>query len=315
MSDNNPQVESPVVTCAPPSPSQFDLVLKDYGNVLKDEAKKAASELETQVTKADTASKALCIERKINEKFSRSIKEYNFLSNCITVYTAQDLEGLTDTFTNVLKPKSTNAKAAFDTAVTSIKTVKQKVAQVSNLAVKLKDAVADSCNSEELKLIRECLSKGGANKKNLEDSVQEFVAYADQIVNQADDAAQAAVKVAGINAFINVDNLATLITGTKADGAKLIADVEANVKDSQKKYDDSRKPLGEALKGLSTASTDKNKAWNYKDAVAGVTKFVDEKNCNGGGCKKLDEISEEAENAYNSSNCGSCGGSDDEAQE
>lgn len=313
MSDNNPQAEVQAVSCVPPSPSQFDLVLKDYGAVLKEESKKASADLDMQITRANTANEAACIERDINEKFARSVKEYNFLSNCVTVYTAQDLEGLTDTFTNVLKPKSNNAKTAFDTAVAAIKTVKQKVAQVSNLAVKLKDAVADSCNSEELKLIRECLSKGGPNKKNLEDSVQEFVNYAEQIVNQADDAAQAAVKVAGINAFINVDNLSALITAAKTDGGKLIADVDTNVKDSQKKYDDSRKPLGEALKALSTVSTEKNRAWNYKDAVAGVTKFVEEKNCNGNGCKKLDEISEEAENAYNSSNCGGCGG--DEVQE
>ena len=314
MSDNKPPVETPVASCSPDTPSQFDLLMKDYGNILKDELQQTSASLEAQVIKASTASQVACVERKINDKYARSASEYNFLSNCITVYTSQDLEGINDTIIKVLVPKSKEVKTAFDAAVALIKTAKQKVGLVNTLAVKLKDAVADSCNSEELKLIRENLSKGGQNKKNLEDSVLEFVNLSDQIVNQVDDVAQAAVKVAGINAFINIDNLAALVATTKTDGGKLIADVEANVKDAQKKYDDSRKPLGEALKGLSAAVTEKNKAWNLKDAVAAISKFVEEKNCQH-GCKKLDEISEEAENAFDSANCGSEGSGEDEGQE
>jgi hypothetical protein len=306
MSDNNPPVERQAAACNPPSPSQFDVLMKEYGNTLKDEIKQTSNDLEAKITLSNTASSVVCTERKINDKFARSVKEYNFLSNCITVLTTQDLDGLVNTYTNVLKPKGAAAKTAFDAAVAAIKTVKQKVGQVSSLSVKLRDAIADSCNSEELKQIRECLSKSGQGKRNIEDSVQEFVQLADQIVNQADDTAQAAVKVAGINAFVNLDNLSALLTTAKTDGGKLIADVEANVKDAQKKYDESRKPLGDALKALSTATTDKYKAWDLKDAVAGISKFVDEKNCNTGGCAKLDDISEEAENAYNSEHCGSC---------
>lgn len=304
MSDYKPPVETPVVQCAPPSPSQFDLLMKDYGVVLKDELQQRSANLEAEVIITNTASQVVCVERRINEKMARAVKEYNFLSNCVTVYTGQDLDGLTETVLQA-QGKYTSVKTTFDTAVAAIKAAKQKVGMVNTLAGKLKDAVADSCNSEELKLIRENLSKGGPGKKNIEDSVQEFVAYAEKIVNQADDVAQAAVKVAGINAFVNIDNLSALIATAKADGGKLITDVENNVKDSQKKYDDSRKPLGEALKNLSKVSTLKNKAWVLKDAVAATSKFVEDKNCNGGGCQKLDDISEEAENAYDSNNCGS----------
>jgi hypothetical protein len=315
MSDYKPPVvETPVVPCSPETPSQFDLLMKDYGNILKDELQQSSASLEAQVIKANTASQVVCVERKISEKYARSVSEYNFLSNCITVYTGQDLDGINDTITKVVVPKSKEVKTAFDDAVAKIKAAKQKLGLVSTLSVKLKDAVADSCNSEELKAIRENLSKGGQGKKNLEDSVLEFVSLSDQIVNQVDDVAQAAVKVAGINGFINVDNLAALVVATKTDGVKLITDVETNVKDAQKKYDDSRKPLGEALKGLSAAVTEKNKAWNLKDAVAAVSKFVEEKNCEH-GCKKLDEISEEAEGAYDSNNCGAEGSGEDEGQE
>lgn len=302
MSDYKPPVETPVVQCVPPSPSQFDLLMKDYGLVLKDELQQKSASLEAEVIKTNTASQVVCVERKINDKFARAVKEYNFLSNCVAVYTGQDLEGLTSTVV-LAQGKFTSVKTSFDAAIAAIKVAKQKAGLVNTLAGKLKDAVADSCNSEELKLIRENLSKGGQGKKNLEDSVQEFVSYAEKIVNQADDVAQAAVKVAGINAFVNVENLVALIATAKADGTAFITDVENNVKGSQKKYDDSRKPLGEALKELSKASTLKNVAWVVKDAVADASKFVEDKNCNGGGCKKLDDISEQAEHAFDCNNC------------
>lgn len=304
MSDYKPPVDNPVVQCAPPSPSQFDLLMKDYGVILKEELQQKSANLEAEVIKTSTASQVVCVERKVNDKYARAVKEYNFLSNCVTVYAGQDLEGLTVGVAQA-QLKYTGVKTSFDLAVAAIKTAKQKAGLVNTLSGKLKDAVADSCNSEELKLIRENLSKGGPGKKSIEDSVQEFVAYAEKIVNQADDVAQAAVKVAAINAFVNIDNLTSLIATAKADGTALITDVESNVKASQKKYDDSRKPLGDALKDLSKASSFKNTAWGVKDAVADAAKFVEDKNCNGGGCKKLDEISEEAENAFDSSNCGS----------
>jgi len=304
MSDFKPPVDTPFLQCSPQSPSQFDLLMKDYGLLLKDELQQTSANLEAEVIKTNTASQVVCVERKVNDKYARAVKEYNFLSNCVTVYTGQDLLGLTSTVT-AASTKYAGIKTSFDAAVSAIKTAKQKVGLVNTLAGKLKDAVADSCNSEELKLIRENLSKGGPGKKSIEDAAQEFVNYAEKIVNQADDVAQAAVKVAGINAFVNVDNLVSLIATAKTDGGKLIADVEANVKDSQKKYDDSRTPLGDALKDLSKASTFKNTAWVVKDAVADAAKFVEEKNCNQGGCKKLDDISEEAESAFDSGNCGS----------
>ncbi|HVI44771.1 MAG TPA: hypothetical protein VM802_07870 [Chitinophaga sp.] len=305
--------ETPQQPCVPGSPSQFELLLKAYGITLADEKQRATADLSLQNTKTETADYALCIERKVNDKYARAVKEYNFLSNCITVYSSQDLDGLTDTVGKVIGQKNKDVKTSLDAAVAAIKAAKGKIGLMDDLAVQLKDAVADSCNSEELKQIRECLAKGGAGKKNIEDSVAEFVTYADQIVDQVDDVAQAAVKVSGINAFINIDSLIALVATAKADGGKLATDVEANVKDSQKKYDDSRKPLGDALKGLSTASTEKYKAANYEDAVIAVSGFVEHVECH--DCRSLDEIAEEAEDTFNSEHCGSCGQHDDEVEE
>lgn len=309
MSDYKPPVEQqPVVQCLPPSPSQFDLLMKEYGVTLQDELQERAANLDAEKILTSTASQVVCVERKVNEKLARAVKEYNFLSNCVTVYTSQDLEGLSETVKQA-QAKHASVKTAFDAAVAAIKLAKQKAGVVNTWADKLKAAVADSCNSEELKQIRENMSKGGPGKKNIEDAVKEFVDYSEKIVDQADDVAQAAVKVAGINAFVNIDNLAALIGTAKTDGGKLIADVAANVTASQKKYEDSRGPLGEALKGLSKADTSQDKAWVLKDAVIATSKFVEDKNCNGGGCQKLEEISEEAEKAYGSGNCGNCGDS------
>jgi hypothetical protein len=302
--DFKPPVDSPALQCNPNAPTEFDLLMKEYGLVLKEELQQASATRDAETIKTYTASQVVCVERKVNEKYARAVKEYNFLSNCVGVYTGQDLLGLGSTVT-LASGKYGSVKTSFDAAVTAIKTAKQKVNLVKTLADKLEDAIADSCNSEELKLIRQQLAKGGNNKDTIENAAREIAQYAEKGANQADDVAQAAVKVAGINAFINVENLTALITTATADGGKLIADIEANVKDAQKKYDESRKPLGEALVNLSKAFTQKNVAFVVKDAVADTSKFVEDKNCNLGGCKKLDEISEEAESAYDSGNCGS----------
>ncbi|MCW3464563.1 hypothetical protein [Chitinophaga nivalis] len=314
MTDYTPPVDRPCV-CTPTSPSQFDVLLKEYEGILATELQAGQAEYQARSTQADTASNAVCIERKINDKYNQAVKQYNFLSNCITVYSGQDLEELTKTITGKVKPKKGDVKAAFDKAVAAIKAAKQKIGQAATLSVKLKEAVADSCNSEELKQIRECLQKGHVDKsspenRNLENSVQEFVQYGYHINDQIDNVAQAAVKVAGINSFVNVDSFEGLAITAKLAGTSLINDVEANVKDSLKKYDDSRKDLGDALKKLSTAMVNKYETANLIEAVEEVTAFVKEKNCHN-DCHALDDIAEEAEATYDCSHCGGDDGTTD----
>ena len=301
MSDDNKQQQYPPnhIHCSPEKPTQYDLVLKQYGDALKESLKNASDTLITKATDASTKSAAVCTDRKISDKLSGALKEYNFMSICIGAYASKDLELLqTVVLEDVARYDALST--AYTAAVNAIKAAKQKIAKVNTLACKLKDAVPDSCNSEELKQIKDCLSKN-ANKpgqKSLEDSVHEIVHQAHHITNQVDDLSESAVKVAGINAFINIGSLTPAAVLIKEKGTAFITDVDANLKSLQTQYDTARQTQVDALKALSVATTDKYKAWIIKDGLAATADFVKDNDCDH-DCRSLDDIAKEAEQSFN----------------
>jgi hypothetical protein len=313
MPEDNKQQQYPPnhIHCSPEKPSQYDLVLKQYGDALKESLKNASDLLITKATDASTKSSAVCTDRKISDKLSAALKEYNFLSICIGAYASKDLELLqTVVAEDVARYEALNT--AYTAAVNAIKAAKQKIAKVNTLACKLKDAVPDSCNSEELKQIKECLNKNNNTGKgqqqpdSLEESVHKIVHQAHHITNQVDDLSESAVKVAGINAFINIASLTPAAALIKEKGTAFITDVDANLKALQTQYDTARQTQVDALKALSTATVDKYKAWIVKDGLAFTAEFVKDNDCDH-DCRSLDEIAKEAEQSFNR-----CCGSDEE---
>lgn len=312
MSDDNKQQQYPPnhIHCSPEKPTQYDLVLKQYGDALKESLKNASDLLITKATDASTKSAAVCTDRKISDKLSGALKEYNFLSICIGAYASKDLELLqTVVQEDVARYEALNT--AYTAAVNAIKAAKQKIAKVNTLACKLKDAVPDSCNSEELKQIKECLSKNGnkgQQQDGLEESVHKIVHQAHHITNQVDDLSESAVKVAGINAFINIGSLTPAAVLIKEKGTAFITDVDANLKSLQTQYDAARQTQVDALKALSVASADKYKAWIVKDGLAATADFVKDNDCDH-DCRSLDDIAKEAEQSFNR-----CCGNDEEEE-
>lgn len=307
MSDDNKQQFSPnPIFCSPEKPSQFDLVLKNYGEGLTVLLKDAADTLATKTTEAGTRSGVVCTDRKITDKLAGALKEYSFLSICIGAYASKDLE-LLPTIVQEDVNRYEALKTSYSTAVAAIKTAKQKIARVNDLANKLKNAVPDSCNSEELKQIKECLQKSGnKHPKGLEESVNDIVRHAHHLTNLVDDLSESAVKVAGINAFINIGSLSTAANNIKEKGNAFIANVNNSITTLQASHDASRTTLTEDLKLLSTATADRYKAWIRKDSLAATAAFVKDTDCDH-DCRSLDDIAKEAEQSFNN-----CCGDDDE---
>lgn len=314
MPEDNKQQQYPPnhVHCSPEKPTQYELALKQYGDTLKESLKNASDILITRATEAGTKSAAVCTDRKISDKLSGALKEYNFLSICIGAYASKDLDLLqTVVAEDVARYEALNT--AYTAAVNAIKSAKQKIAQVNNLACKLKDAVPDSCNSEELKQIKDCLSKNNTGKgqqqqDSFEESIYKIVHQAHHVANQVDDLSESAVKVAGINAFINIASLTPAAALIKEKGTAFITDVDANLKSLQTQYDTARQTQVDALKALSTATTDKYKAWIIKDGLAATADFVKDNDCDH-DCRSLDEIAKEAEQSFNR-----CCGNDEEEE-
>jgi hypothetical protein len=316
MSEDNKQQYPPnPVHCNPEKPSQYDIVLKQYGDTLKGTLKSAEDTLITKATDASTKSKAVCTDRKISDKLAAALKEYSFLSICVGAYASKDLE-LLQTIVQEDVARYTTLNTEYGEAVAAIKTAKQKIAAVNTLATKLKGAVPDSCNSEELKQIKECLSKNGNKQqpqKGLEESVHEIAAQALRITNLVDDLAESAVKVAGINAFISISSLTETAALIKTNGDKFFANVEANVKSLQTDSDAARTTLVDSLKKLSISTTDKYKAWIVKDGLAATAQFIQDNDCDH-DCRSLDDIAKEAEQSFNRC-CGHDGGEEETGKE
>jgi hypothetical protein len=312
MSEDNKQQYTPNPNyCNPDKPSQYDLVLKQYGTGLNVQLKEAADSLAAKTTDAGTKSGLVCTDRKITDKLAGALKEYNFLSICIGAYAGKDLE-LLQTIVQEDVARYDALNTAYSAAVSSIRTAKQKIAKVNTLASKLKDAVPDSCNSEELKQIKECLSKGNNKQqhKSFEESVHEIVGQVHRITNQVDDLSESAVKVAGINAFINIASLVPAATNIKDKGTAFINNVNAGLTSLQTQHDAARLVLVEALKQLSTATADRYKAWIRKDSLAATADFVKDNDCDH-DCRSLDEIAKEAEQSF--SHC--CGNDEEESDD
>lgn len=299
------------VHCSPDKPTQYDLVLKSYGDALQVSLKNASDTLITKATDAATKSATVCTDRKISDKLSAALKEYSFLSICIGAYASKDLD-LLQTIVQEDVARYNTLNTEYGKAVAAIKLAKQKIAKVNTLACKLKDAVPDSCNSEELKQIKECLNKNtgkGQQQDGLEESVHKIVHQAHHITNQVDDLSESAVKVAGINAFINIASMTPAATLIKEKGTAFITDVDANVTSLQTQYDTARQTQVTSLKELSSATADKYKAWIIKDGLAATAQFVKDNDCDH-DCRSLDEIAREAEESFN--RC--CGDKPDEEE-
>ncbi|RAJ06506.1 hypothetical protein LX64_01633 [Chitinophaga skermanii] len=289
--------EKPKAKCNPPANSQFEQLKKAYADKVKVEIQSAQSSHDSLAKKLEQADDTACNERKITRAFIKAVDEYSFLNNCIAVSTSKDVVGIADLLSKTIVVKGGEMTSRYGKAVDAIKNAKKKVNNVNLYSEQLDDAIADSSNSEELKVIREILKKTGA--PIIEDASAAFVTSVDGIVNQADDVAQSAVKVAGINEFINIDSLTQLSKTITEDATKFVSDVDKKLKDVQKKLEDSRKVLSTALVSLSTANSTKDTATDYLEAVNKIGTYLKDLNCDNVSCKDLDQIAKDAEASFN----------------
>ena len=129
-----------------------------------------------------------------------------------------------------------------------------------------------------------------------------MAAYALKITNSIDDVAESAVKVAGINAFINIQSLssAAALIKTSVDGFGV--DVDSKLKSLQADYDKTKKDLADVQKILSTASVQKYKAIGVKQGLDWVNALLSHPDCDKcGDSKKLDELAADAAASFNES--------------
>jgi phage gp36-like protein len=301
MPENEQKPPAPqALACTPPSPSVFQQTLAEYGKTLTSLLSAAASK-QTEKTKiVETSKDTVCAARLVSRYTNKVIKEYTQFNNCISMASTKDAEELVNTAKEITAMNDVLGKT-FTKAVDAIKAAKEKIGQVKTLADKLRADTDNSCNSEEMKQIRAAIS-ASSNKTPIVQTSTELVAYALKVTNSIDDVCESAVKVAGINAFINTQSLtsaATLIK-TNADGFSM--DIDGKLKSLQADYEKTKKDLVDAQKAVGAANILKYKAIAAKQGLDWVKKLIDNPECDKcGDDKKLDQLANDAAASFDES--------------
>jgi hypothetical protein len=246
---------------------------------------------------ADTKSQLVCRDRRREKWLRATVNEYSYLNNCIVLYTAKDIEGLKG-ITDDNKAKYEGLLKSFGESTSAIKAAKDQIKKVYELARKLKDALPDSCYSEEVKLIRDCLRNNKANA-SLDDSVNDILRHAKHVSNQVDDICESTVKPAAINAFINITALDAAGTAVKTKGDSFTGNVKSTIEDLQKKTKEFLEGMTTSIQDFSVSVQDKYKARNTSDAWKKVKEFISKPTPEEWTTQLLHPYVDEAEKSFN----------------
>lgn len=241
-----------------PNPSQTAECIQDY----------IENPLEGLIKLATSEQTVACIEymgkmNGQNYKLCQLLKskniheEYFGIKNCITTVFSKQA-GLIDENVDALLTKTEALVAALDSSLNAIKVAKTKLWDVRESACKLDAARNDSCNSEQLSSMSKIPElKGIANGKR---GIARFQALVDNIVTEAnnlydavDDTFEKGVKVAGIQAYMNIGSLKEFSSTLKTDAETFDADAEANIKYCMEQMSATQKAYSEGLQFLDTS--------------------------------------------------------------
>lgn len=307
MPEQNQQQDPPAPQedkkpCSPPGDTQYKKAKEAYLKTIDDKIKELEIKRFTKKVIADSKSVIACNVRKSVTALRDTSKEYNFLENCIVLYQTKDLDILSKVTKKDIHDKSEAFKTSFAEMVKILKATKIQLGAVNDLARKLGDALNESCNSEEVKHLRQCFTKNNW-KPDLDQSVKDIVRLAQRVNDQVDDLSESSVETAGINGFINVGSLEIFIDDIKRTGDAFTTNVKNTVQNLQKESQNAVKTLTTTLEELSTsiqekytARTDKE-VWEETRRVVGQD-FPDE-------CKNvIKELVEEAARCFEDNNPG-----------
>lgn len=212
---------------------QVDVIFYNYNkDVLENEIKAAYSERITAQTDRSTAentsgSKYCCFTR-----IDLTYEEYRQLDICLASVFDQGTDEVLAKVAS-LEQRDKEVVAAFNAAHLAVMDLKKKAGELKDAACKLKFAIPDPCNSEQLKALREHI----VDDPNTTDPEQDFetiaaslISDAEEVCSKANQAFEFTVKVTGIHAYVRVDSLKPLATALVNAADAFKADINANLK-------------------------------------------------------------------------------------
>lgn len=229
-------------------PSSTDKAFGDYESIL----------LKTNIPQDYTLLKNSLIDYRSNRstrrnkrcfliKAEESANFYQRLSNHITLFAKQDSDEIRDNVTDYIAQNTGLANKITD-ALKALKTAKEKILVLKDKAYKLDEARKNSAFSDAVAALDRPFpgSKGALAKE-----IEKLKNDAEHCYNLSDDAVEVAVKVAGIRASANVENLQTMSMQLADKVGKLNADVSADIIDARGLQTAAQTEYDQALKNLS----------------------------------------------------------------
>lgn len=215
-----------------------------YKEELDKKMKKCDSDLSVKNTEKETACSNYEFALTYLNQAKDAVSEYEKISNCTTTIMNQDVTEIDNKISNTIA-LSGQVKTDLDAAIEAVRDAKSKIAVVDSLACKLTDALGQSCNSEEMKVLKKI--------QGFEETVRKLIQKANQANNAVDDAHEVAIKVSATQAFTNVESLKDFGTNLKTKGAAFHANVLENLTFNHTKYEEATTGLNDSLVGTSTA--------------------------------------------------------------
>ena len=225
---------------------------------LEDKIKSAKNDLDVKSTEFNSA---LATRRYSMDKLCQAedaVEEYTKFSNCISNTVGQDVVEVDGKIDKIIA-SSSSIKSKLEIALNAIKDAKDKMAIVDGKACKLSDALKESCNADQLRILE--------GISCFDDLAQSIIKKSDDVHDTADDTYEAGIKVSAALAFANVESLKEYGITLQEKGQTFQSDVADNLVFNNEKLAMAQTEVTDSLMALSTAECNKYEAYLKCDSL------------------------------------------------
>ncbi|MCB0628405.1 MAG: hypothetical protein R2824_18805 [Saprospiraceae bacterium] len=270
--NENVEEEEVVVNESTFSPDQTNDSFDNYREGLSGPIKNAASDGKVACTEYNSKKVISGYKRCAYQRAGKAYIEYSNISVCISTMLAEDVRQIKSNI-DVYIAQSGTLKENLSGALEQISGIKKKLGELNDAACKLKDALKDSCNSEQKKALIKGLPQTSTQEK-FNDAVSKIIAQAEAACDMADSTFESSVKVAGINAFSNVGSLLEYGKTMEASATVFDKDIQANINSAKELQAATYAAFLEALQLESTDEYKKYKALLIEEALEVTQEFA-----------------------------------------
>ncbi|MEL6971951.1 MAG: hypothetical protein AAFZ63_10540 [Bacteroidota bacterium] len=270
MADENPTTpEQDVPDNGTPAPEfsadQTNDKLVDYSKSLADYVKSASSLATVKCTEYDSKKVISGYKHCAYQEASNAYNEYTNISLCISTQLTQDIAQIKANLT-VYNDQSTLVGEKIVAGQDQVRAMKKLVTEVNELAGKLNEALKDSCNSQQKRSLVNGITAVNDDLAFM-DAITEIIECAESACEKADTAFETGVKVAGINAFKNVESLVEPGTNLETNTNLFNTDVTGNITFATEQMATSMAELTTAQQEETMTEAEKYKALLLKAAI------------------------------------------------